>query len=63
MTPPIPSDWHPETMAVRAALPRSQYGEHSEALYLTSSFVLPDSQTAADYFADPQQGMMKVRPT
>lgn len=61
MTPPIPSDWHPDTMAVRAALPRSQYGEHSEALYLTSSFVLPDSQTAADYFADPQQGYTYTR--
>ena len=61
MTPPTPSDWHPDTMAVRAALPRSQYGEHSEALYLTSSFVLPDSQTAADYFADPQQGYTYTR--
>lgn len=28
-----------ETLAVRAGQERSQFGEHSEALYLTSSFV------------------------
>ena len=28
-----------DTLAVRAGIERSQFGEHSEALYLTSSFV------------------------
>ena len=40
-------DLHPDTLAVRQSVPRSQYGEHSEALYLTSSFVQPDAETAA----------------
>lgn len=53
--------WHPETHAIRTAMPRSQYGEHSEALYLTSSFVLPDCETAADYFAHPAHGYTYTR--
>ena len=28
-----------DTLAVRAGIERSQFNEHSEALYLTSSFV------------------------
>ena len=55
------NNWHPDTLAVRTAIPRSQYGEHSEALYLTSSFVLPDSETAADYFANPVNGYTYTR--
>lgn len=54
-------DWHPQTRAIRDAAARSQYGEHSEALYLTSSFVLPDAETAVDYFADPQHGYTYTR--
>lgn len=49
-------DWHPDTHAVRTALPRSQYGEHSEALYLTSSFVQPDAEICAHNFANPADG-------
>lgn len=52
----LPPDLHPETLAVREALPRSAYGEHSEALYLTSSFVLPDAATAARRFAGEEEG-------
>ncbi|MES2089620.1 MAG: hypothetical protein V4532_06540, partial [Pseudomonadota bacterium] len=36
-----------ETLAVREGLPASAWGEHSEALFLTSSFVHPDAATAA----------------
>ena len=50
------SSWHPETRAIREALPRSQYGEHSEALFLTSSFVQPDAETCAHNFANPADG-------
>jgi O-succinylhomoserine sulfhydrylase len=30
---PLPHDLHPETLAVRLGVERSQYGENSEALY------------------------------
>jgi hypothetical protein len=38
------------------ALPPSQWGENSEALYLTSGFVQPDAETSAQRFANPQEG-------
>ena len=53
--------WHPETLAIRTAKPRSQYGEHSEALFLTSSFVQPDSETSAHNFAYPEEGYTYTR--
>lgn len=56
LNPQLPAGLHPETLAVRQAVPRSQYGEHSEALYLTSSFVQPDAATAARRFAGEEDG-------
>jgi len=47
---PLPPDLHPDTLAVRVAIERSQYGENSEALYLTTGFVQPDSATSAERF-------------
>lgn len=47
---------HRDTLAVRAAVEKSQYGENSEALYLTSSFVQPDAATAARRFAGEEEG-------
>ena len=47
----LPEGLHPDTLAVRVAIERSQYGENSEALYLTSGFVQPDSATSAERFA------------
>jgi O-succinylhomoserine sulfhydrylase len=47
---------HRDTLAVRAASPRSPYGENSEALYLTSGFVQPDAATSARRFAGEQDG-------
>ncbi|MCK6415509.1 MAG: O-succinylhomoserine sulfhydrylase [Giesbergeria sp.] len=61
MTPSQPQDLHPDTLAVRQALPRSVYGEHSEALYLTSSFVQPDAETAARRFAGEEDGYTYTR--
>ncbi len=52
---------HPDTLAVRQSMPRSQYGEHSEALYLTSSFVQPDAETAARRFSGEEQGYTYTR--
>ena len=46
----LPPDLHPDTLAVRVAIDRSQYGENSEALYLTTGFVQPDSATSAVRF-------------
>ena len=57
----LPSGLHPETLAVREAVPRSQWGEHSEALYLTSSFVQPDSASAARRFAMEEPGYTYTR--
>ncbi|HEY8049288.1 MAG TPA: O-succinylhomoserine sulfhydrylase [Ramlibacter sp.] len=52
----LPKGLHRDTLAVRVALEPSQYGEHSEALYLTSGFVQPDAETMAHRFANPQEG-------
>jgi O-succinylhomoserine sulfhydrylase len=50
-----------ETLAVREGLPRSQWGENSEALYLTSSFVHPDAATAAARFANEEEAFTYSR--
>jgi O-succinylhomoserine sulfhydrylase len=47
----LPEGLRPETLAVRTAIERSQYGENSEALYLTTGFVQPDAATSAARFA------------
>ena len=52
-TPPgLPEGLRPETLAVRSALAPSQYGENSEALFLTSAYVQPDAATSARRFAE-----------
>ena len=43
--------YRPETLAVRQAIPRSQYNEHAEALYLTSSFLFTSAAQAAERFS------------
>jgi O-succinylhomoserine sulfhydrylase len=57
----LPPGLRRETLAVRAALPPSQWGENSEALYLTSGFVQPDAETSAHRFANPQEGYTYAR--
>lgn len=52
-----------DTLAVRAGQVRSQEGEHSEALYLTSSYVFGSAQEAADRFAGNQPGNVYSRYT
>ena len=49
-------DLHIETLAVRTAVERSQYGENSEALYLTSGYVQPTAAAAAARFAGDEEG-------
>lgn len=58
---PLPAGLHRDTLAVRAAVDKSQYGENSEALYLTSSFTQPDSATAARRFAGEEDGYIYSR--
>lgn len=57
---PVPddalADLHRDTLAVRAAVERSQYGENSEALYLTSGYVQPSAEAAARRFAGDEEG-------
>ena len=50
-----------ETLALRAGIERSQFGEHSEAIYLTSSFVFKSAQQAADRFAEREPGTIYSR--
>ncbi|KWT92087.1 MULTISPECIES: O-succinylhomoserine sulfhydrylase [unclassified Variovorax] len=57
----LPPGLHRDTLAVRAALERSQYGENSEALFLTSSFVQPDAETSARRFAGTEEGFTYTR--
>jgi O-succinylhomoserine sulfhydrylase len=52
-----------ETLAVRAGIQRSQFNEHSEALYLTSSFVFDNAAQAAARFANTEEGMVYSRYT
>ena len=58
---PLPDNLHLDTLAVRAAVDKSQYGENSEALYLTSSFTQPDCETAARRFSGEEDGFIYSR--
>ena len=52
----LPDNLHRDTLAVRVAIDPSQYGENSEALYLSSGFLQPDAETAARRFAGTEDG-------
>jgi len=51
-----PKDWRLATKQVRGGLNRSQFGETSEALYLTSGFAYDKAETAAARFAGEEDG-------
>ena len=55
------NDYQLETLAVRAGIERSQFGEHSEALYLTSSFVFENAAQAAARFGNQEPGNIYSR--
>lgn len=57
----LPAGVRPDTLAVREGLPASAWGENSEALYLTSSFVQPDAATAAARFANEEEAFTYSR--
>ena len=50
-----------DTDAVRAGIARSQFNEHSEALYLTSSFVFDSAAQAAARFSGEEEGNVYAR--
>ena len=52
----LPANLHRDTLAVRVAIDPSQYGENSEALYLSSGFLQPDAETSARRFAGTEDG-------
>jgi O-succinylhomoserine sulfhydrylase len=50
-----------ETLAVRGGIERSQFNEHSEAMFLTSSFVFKDAAQAAARFKGEEPGNIYAR--
>jgi O-succinylhomoserine sulfhydrylase len=57
----LPPDVRRDTLAVREGLPPGPWGENSEALYLTSSFLQPDAATAAARFANEEEAFTYSR--
>ncbi len=56
-------DYEIQTLGVRAGQSRTEFQEHSEALFLTSSFVFKDARQAAARFAGEDEGMVYTRYT
>ena len=57
----ITANWRPATKAVRAGTWRSEHGETSEALFLTSGYTYDDAATVAARFAGEAEGMTYSR--
>lgn len=54
-------EWHPETLAVRAGSEHTPFGENSEAMFLTSSFVFESAAQAAARFGGQEAGNIYSR--
>jgi O-succinylhomoserine sulfhydrylase len=54
-------DYGPATRAVRAGQHRSEYGEHSESIVATSSFVFESAAQAAARFSGEEEGYIYAR--
>ncbi|HET9629459.1 MAG TPA: PLP-dependent transferase [Novosphingobium sp.] len=57
----ITHNWRPATQAIRGGTWRSEHGETSEALFLTSGYTYDDAATVAARFAGEQDGMTYSR--
>ena len=57
----ITAGWRPATQAVRGGTARSEYGETSEAIFLTSGYAYDCAADAAARFAGEQVGMTYSR--
>ncbi len=53
--------FEPSTLGVRAGSARTEFNEHSEALFLTSSFVFDSAQQAAGRFTGGDEGNIYSR--
>ncbi|UTH74033.1 O-succinylhomoserine sulfhydrylase [Chromobacterium sp. IIBBL 290-4] len=56
MSDPQQENLHPETLAIRAGRTVSEFGEHSQSLYLTSSFTFETAAQAAAMFLGELEG-------
>jgi O-succinylhomoserine sulfhydrylase len=59
--PEVTKDWRAATKAVRGGTARSEYGETSEAIFLTSGYAYDCAADAAARFAGEQEGMTYSR--
>lgn len=57
----ITSKWRPATQAIRGGTWRSEHGETSEAIFLSSGYTYDNAETAAARFAGEAQGMTYSR--
>jgi O-succinylhomoserine sulfhydrylase len=57
----ITSKWRPATQAVRGGTWRSEHGETSEALFLSSGYTYDNAETVAARFAGDEEGMTYSR--
>lgn len=57
----MPDHLQPETLALHTGIHRSQFNEHSEAMYLTSSFVFDSAAQAAARFSGSEPGNIYSR--
>ena len=57
MTQPL----HPQTLAIRGAKEQTDYNEHNQALFLTSSFMFDSAADGADLFAHRNPGFTYSR--
>ncbi|NNM77914.1 aminotransferase class I/II-fold pyridoxal phosphate-dependent enzyme [Sphingomonas sp. ID1715] len=57
----VTAKWRPATLAVRGGTARSEWGETSEALFLTSGYAYDCAGDAAARFSGDQQGMTYSR--
>src|SRR3546814_13985075 len=57
----VTSKWRPATQAVRGGSARSEWGETSEALFLTSGYAYDCAEDAAARFRGDQKGMTYSR--
>ncbi|HSH98679.1 MAG TPA: O-succinylhomoserine sulfhydrylase [Methyloradius sp.] len=60
-TQPSTHQWHPETLSIRAGSEHSAFGENSEAIFLTSSFVFENAAQAAARFGGQEPGNIYSR--
>jgi O-succinylhomoserine sulfhydrylase len=57
----VTSKWRPATQAVRGGTWRSEHGETSEAIFLSSGYTYDDAETVAARFAGEDPGMTYSR--